>query len=72
MPKNPSYILPNKKYGVENSNNQSFIACISEIYSNKHRVTLPTIADMKIELVKGCDLDAYIRLNNGSTVKWTP
>lgn len=66
MPKNPSYILPNKKYGVENSNNQPFIACISETYSYKHRVTLPTIAEMKIELVKGCDLDTYRRSYNGS------
>ena len=72
MPKNPSYILPNKKcflrYGVENSNNQSFIACISEIYSYKRRVAPPTILDMKKELVKGCDLDTYLRLNNGSIV----
>ena len=72
MPNSPSYILPNKKcylrYGVENSDSQSFIACISEVYSYKHRVTPPSIAEMKKKLVEGCDLDTYIRINNGSIV----
>ena len=72
--KNPANILPNKKcflrYGVEKSNNQSFIACISEIYSYKQggKIPPPSISEMKKILVKTTTLDSFIRLNNGSLV----
>jgi hypothetical protein len=72
--KNAAYILPNKKcllrYGVEKSNNQSFIACISEIYSYQHkgRIQPPSITNMKNILINALNLDKFIRLNNGSLV----
>jgi hypothetical protein len=72
--KNTAYILPNKKcllrYGVEKSNNQSFIACISEIYSYKHKgkIQPPTITNMKKIIANSVNLDKFIRLNNGTLV----
>ena len=72
--KNPAHIMPNKKcllrYGVEKSNNQSFIACVAEIYSYKQggKISTPSILEMKKIIASSINLDSFIRLNNGSLV----
>ena len=74
-PKNQSVILPNKpcllRYGIENSENQSFIACFAYFYAYKHQlVDIPSISDMKDILTdkQVITLDMFIRYHNGNLV----
>ena len=73
MKTNNAYISPNKpclvRYGVENSNNQSFIACFAEIYSYKHNLeTCPSIDEMKEILVNKISVDDFMSFHNGSLI----
>lgn len=73
MKTNNAHISPNKpclvRYGVENSNNQSFIACFAEIYSYKHNLeTCPTIDEMKEILANKISIDDFMSFHNGSLV----
>ena len=67
---NPALIQPNKRpllrYGIENSQNQSFVAAIADIYSYFHDVPLPTIANMRKIIADSITLDNYLRFHNGS------
>ena len=57
------------RYGVENSNKQSFIACFAEIYSYKQELeTPPTIAEMKQILCNTITIDDFVNYHNGSLI----
>ena len=70
---NPANIQPNKpclvRYGVENSNTQSFLACFAEIYAYKQELdTPPTITQMKNILIESITIDDFIGYHNGSLI----
>jgi len=69
---NPALIrqteTPLLRYGVEYSHNQSFIACIADIYTYHNNITTPTIPEMRKIIASHITLDVYIKLNNGSIV----
>ena len=74
-PKNPAIILPNKpcllRYGIENSDKQSFIACFAYFYAYKHKlVDVPSISDMKDILSdkQVITLDMFTQYHNGNLV----
>jgi hypothetical protein len=74
--KNPSIIIPNSKtflrYGVEQSQNQSFLGCIADIYAGLHQnegiTTGPTIAEFRHILTQVISIDLYLKAHNGSLV----
>jgi len=56
------------RYGVENSNNQSFIGCIADLYEslilrNKKSIT---ISEMKNIIKTSISIDTFIKYNNGN------
>lgn len=68
---NPALVKPNTncilRYGVEKSKNQSFIACIADVYSNIQNVEeTPTIVEMKDILVNAITLDSFLQYQNGA------
>jgi hypothetical protein len=69
---NPALIrqteTPLLRYGVEYSHNQSFIACIADIYTYHNNINTPTIPEMRKIIASHITLDVYIKLNNGSIV----
>ena len=72
-PKNSALILPGEscllRYGVENSNNQSFIACFAYYYAYKKNLpSVPTIDEMKEILIESITLDMFIQSHNGNLV----
>lgn len=72
-PKNASVIKPGEKcllrFGVEKSENQSFLACFAYFYAYKQSLkTVPTIEEMRREFVKAIDIDMFIRYHNGNLV----
>lgn len=57
------------RFGVENTNTQSFISCISELYAYKWGLSVsPSVAEMKQILANSITLDNYIKYHNGSLV----
>jgi len=57
------------RYGVENSNTQSFLACFAEIYSYKQDLEKPpTILEMKKILCDTITIDDFMSYHNGSLV----
>lgn len=57
------------RFGVENTNTQSFVGCISELYAYKWGLSVsPSVAEMKQILASSITLDGYIRYHNGSLV----
>ena len=59
------------RYGVEQSNHQSFIGCIADIYAAVSRIkerneATPTIKRMREILSKSITLDMYLQYQNGS------
>ena len=69
---NPSLIrqteTPLLRYGVNYSHNQSFIACIADLYTYHNNINTPTLAEMRKIIISHITLDIYIKLNNGSIV----
>ena len=70
---NDALIKPNTpvllRYGVEKSDNQSFIACISEIYASYRKLEKsPSIQEMKEIIVNAMSLDKYIKYHNGMLI----
>ena len=55
--------------GVELNKLQSFIACISEIYSEDNNNVILSIKEMKHKLIEALDLDIFISLQNGNLVE---
>ena len=55
------------RYGVENSNNKSFIACMADIYAYKRKIPqVPTIDEMCEIIASSISIDLFIYYNNGS------
>ena len=72
-PKNSSLILPGEscllRYGVEKSENKSFIACFAYYYAYKNnKLEIPTIKEMSEILIKSITLDMFIQYHNGNLV----
>ena len=69
---NPALIrqteTPLLRYGVHYSHNQSFIACIADLYTYHNNINIPTLAEMRKIIISHITLDIYIKLNNGSLV----
>ena len=72
---NPAIIEKNKRpllrYGVNETKNvlqQSFIACLADIYTYNHPEFNPTLENMRNEIIKSLTLDTFIRAHNGSLV----
>jgi len=55
------------RYGVENSTNKSFIACIADVYAYKKRSTsVPTIEEMCNIIANAVTIDLFVNYHNGS------
>lgn len=55
------------RYGVENSTNKSFVACIADIYAYKKRSSsVPTIEEMCNIIASAVSIDLFINYHNGS------
>ena len=75
--KSAAFIKPNVKtflrYGVELNQQQSFVACISDIYASVHRykeskTPTPSIKEMREIIANAVTLDMYLQYQNGSLV----
>ncbi len=55
------------RYGVENSPNKSFVACMADIYAYKKKIaTVPTIEEMCNIISTAVTIDLFIQYHNGS------
>ena len=55
------------RYGVEDSENKSFIACFAHFYAYKHKLKhVPTIKEMCDILSKSITLDMFLKYHNGN------
>lgn len=55
------------RFGVENNEMQSFIACFADIYAyEKNLKIIPTISEMRTILAKSISIDIFIKSHNGS------
>jgi hypothetical protein len=55
------------RYGVEDSENKSFIACFAHFYAYKHKLKdVPTIKEMCEILAKSVTLDTFLKYHNGN------
>ena len=59
---------PILRYGVEYSHNQSFVACIADLYTYHNNISTPSIDEMREIILSKITLDIYIKSNNGSLV----
>ena len=75
--KNTALLKPNKsvflRYGVEQSQHQSFIGCIADIFGSvnrykENRRAIPTIEEMRGILIDAITIDMYLKYHNGSLV----
>jgi hypothetical protein len=70
-PQNMALIRPNEpvllRYGMENSEKQSFLGCVAYFYAYKQNLTVvPTIEEMRGILAKTIDLDLFLQYQNGN------
>ena len=57
------------RYGIEKSENQSFLGCFAYFYAWKQKLeNVPTIEDMREILVDAMDIDMFIQYHNGNLV----
>jgi len=57
------------RYGVEFNTNQSFIACIADVYKYIRKLdAVPTIKEMRKIIADAVTLDIYLKVHNGSLV----
>jgi len=54
------------RYGVEKSENKSFIACIADLYASEKKINVPSITEMCDILAKAISIDIFIQAHNGS------
>lgn len=72
-PKNSALIRGGEKcllrYGIEKSENQSFMGCLAYFYSYKQNLDyIPSIEEMRSLFVEGINLDMFIKYHNGNLV----
>jgi hypothetical protein len=71
-PNNNKYLRDDKntqtllRYGVENSEKQSFIACIADIYASKQKIEVPSIVQMCNIIKDAVSIDLFLKYQNGS------
>ena len=71
-PNNPALIKPNTsvllRAGIEQSQHQSFLGCIADIYSSYHNLIyrIASIEEIQHILAKAIELDDFIKYQNGS------
>ena len=71
-PNNNKYLRDDKntqtllRYGVENSNKKSFIACIADVYAYKQKIEVPTIIEMCNIVKQAISIDLFLKYQNGS------
>ena len=69
---NPTLIKQNEtpllRYGVEYSINQSFIACIADLYAYEKKINVPTIKEMRTNIINSVTIDIFVHCNNSSLV----
>lgn len=57
------------RFGVEHSDNQSFLACVAYYYAYKQELEkIPKISEMRAILADALDLDLFLKYHNGSLV----
>ena len=54
------------RYGVEKSENKSFVACIADMYAAEKKINVPSIAEMCDILADAISIDIFIQCHNGS------
>jgi competence protein ComGC len=59
---------PILRYGVEQSRHQSFLGCISDVYTYYHPDFLPTIENIRNKIAEKLTIDVFLKSNNGSLV----
>jgi hypothetical protein len=59
---------PILRYGVEQSRNQSFLGCISDVYSYFHDGFIPTTENIRTTIAEKITIDIFLKSNNGSLV----
>ena len=57
---------PVLRYGVQRSANQSFVACLADIYTYYKNISVPTTKDMREIIADAITLDSFLKFNNGS------
>ena len=72
-PKNSALIRGGEKcllrYGIEKSENQSFMGCLAYFYSYKQNLDyVPSIEEMRTIFVESIDLDMFVQYHNGNLV----
>ena len=72
-PQNSAIIMSGEpcllRYGVEKSENQSFLACFAYYYAHKNNLsTVPTVKEMSSIFVDSITLDMFIQYHNGNLV----
>ncbi len=72
-PKNSALIRGGEKcllrYGIEKSENQSFLGCLAYFYSYKQNLDyIPSIEDMRLIVADAIDLDMFVKYHNGNLV----
>jgi hypothetical protein len=74
-PNNRKYLNPEKtthtllRYGVEKSSKKSFVACISDMYAYKNKLSIvPSISDMCDIIANAITLDVFMKCHNGSLI----
>ena len=70
-PNNTKFIKQGSKtllrYGVENSEKRSFIACLAELYTRVHKLPkIPTINEMCEIIARAITIDFFLKYHNGS------
>ena len=71
-PNNPALIKPNTavllRYGIEQSQHQSFLGCVADIYSSYHNLIyrIASVEEIQHILAKSIELDDFIKYQNGS------
>jgi hypothetical protein len=54
------------RYGVEQSRNQSFLGCISDVYSYFHDGFIPSTENIRNIIAEKITIDIFLKSNNGS------
>jgi len=74
-PDNNKYLRDDKttttllRYGVENSRNKSFVACIADIYAYVKKLKIiPSISEMCEIILNAISIDLFLKYHNGSLV----
>uniref|UniRef100_A0A6C0HZ18 Uncharacterized protein n=1 Tax=viral metagenome TaxID=1070528 RepID=A0A6C0HZ18_9ZZZZ len=54
------------RYGIERSDNKSFIGCIADVYASEKKLKIPSIQEMCDILANAISIDTFLQAHNGS------